>query len=225
MNLKQEAAKIAVTFIKSGTAVGLGAGVTMAYMVEFLKEEKLSIQLYTSSAATKMLLQQNGFTVNDIAVVPGLDMYFDGCDQFDKALNALKSGGGIHTAEKLLASMAKEFVLVGDESKYVEQLTTAFPLVLEVLPQAITFVTTKVHQLLNGVKMSVRYDVNKDAVVTENGNYLVDVWFTAWPELSQLNPVLKTVTGIVETSLFYNMAGKAVIAGSEGVRILEKKEV
>ncbi len=223
MNLKQEAAKKAVSFINNHLAVGLGAGATMAYMVEFLKEEKAAVQLYTSSAATKTLLQQNGFTVHDIAVVSRLDLYFDGCDQFDKDLNALKSGGGIHTAEKLLASMAKEFILVGDESKYAEQLNTTYPLVLEILPQAISFVMAKVQELFSGVQTAIRYDTNNKAVVTENGNCLADVWFTKWPELSQLNPILKTVTGIVETSLFYGMAGKAIIAGSGGVSILERK--
>jgi ribose 5-phosphate isomerase A len=222
MNLKQEAAKRAVTFINNHSAVGLGAGATMAYMVEFLSGEELTIQLYTSSAATKTLLQQKGFEVNDIAGASSLDLYFDGCDQFDKDLNALKSGGGIHTAEKLLASMAKEFVLVGDESKYAEQLDTTYPLVLEILPQAISFVIAKVQQLFSGVKTATRHDVNNKVVITENGNYLADAWFPKWPELSQLNPILKTITGIVETSLFYNMACKAIIAGSEGVRILEK---
>ena len=222
MNLKQEAAKRAVTLINNHSAVGLGAGATMAYMVEFLSQEKPAVQLYTSSAATKTLLQQKGFEVNDIAGASSLDLYFDGCDQFDKDLNALKSGGGIHTVEKLLASIAKEFVLVGDESKYAEQLDTTYPLVLEILPQAISFVPAKVQRLFSGVKTATRYDVNNRVVVTENGNYLTDVWFPEWPELSQLNPILKTITGIVETSLFYNMAHKAIIAGSEGVRILEK---
>lgn len=225
MNLKQEAAKKAVAFINNHLSVGLGAGATMAYMVEFLKEKNLTVQLYTSAAATKTLLQQNGFTVNDIAAVSSLDLYFDGCDQFDKDLNALKSGGGIHTAEKLLASMATEFVLVGDESKYAEQLDTTYPLVLEVLPQAITFVTAKVKQLFSGVRTAIRYDANNSKVVTENGNYLMDVWFATWPALSSLNPILKMVTGIVETSLFYNMARKAIIAGTNGVSILEKKTV
>ena len=222
MNLKQEAAKQAISLINHHVTVGLGAGATIAYIVEYLKTLQLPIQLYTSSEDTKTLLQQNGFKVNDIAGASSLDLYFDGCDQFDEDLNALKSGGGIHTAEKLLASMAKEFVLVGDESKYAEQLDTTYPLVLEILPQAISFVIAKVQQLFSGVKTATRYDVNNRAVVTENGNYLTDVWFPKWPDLSQLNPILKTITGIVETSLFYDMAHKAIIAGSEGVRILEK---
>src|SRR5580765_2335828 len=154
MDLKQEAAREAVTLIKNGMVLGLGAGATMAYMVSYLHEQNISIQVYSSSAATRELLLQHGFAVNDIAHVNYLDIYFDGCDQFDKNLNALKSGGGIHTIEKLLASMAKEFVLVGDESKYAATLATKFPVVLEVLPQARSFVTAELERLYKGLSMS-----------------------------------------------------------------------
>ena len=224
MDLKQEAAKKAVTFIQNGFMVGLGAGATMACMVDYLEEIKLNIQLYTSSTATKMLLQQKGFQVDDIATISHLDIYFDGCDQFDKDLNALKSGGGIHTMEKLLASIAKEFVLVGDESKYAEQLSTKYPVVLEVLPQAISFVQAEVKKMFAMSKAMIRLDSKtSQPVLTENGNCLVDVWFTELPELSNLNSLLKTITGVIETSLFYNMANKAVIAGAGGTKVMEKQ--
>src|SRR4051812_35064516 len=217
MNLKQEAAKKAVSFINNHLAVGLGAGATMAYMAEFLKEEKAAVQLYTSSAATKTLLQQNGFTVHDIAVVSRLDLYFDGCDQFDKDLNALKSGGGIHTCEKLLASMAKQFILVGDEAKYSEQLSTKFPLVLELLPESYRYVLTTILKLFPDIKAVLRICDKKDgAAITENGNYLLDCWFANWPDLGLLNSRLKAITGVVETSLFYQLAHKAIIAGKDG---------
>lgn len=222
MNLKQEAAKRAVTFIHNYSTVGLGAGATIAYMVEYLKEEKLSIQVFTSSAATKELLVQHGFTVNDISTISSLDLYFDGCDQFNKDLNALKSGAGIHTIEKLLASMAKEFIIVGDESKYAEQLTNTFPLVLEVLPQAVCFVIAELTQLYSPITTAIRYDVNNKPVITENGNLLIDVWFEVLPDLAVINSSIKEITGVVETSLFYNMANKAIIAGAEGTRVLEK---
>lgn len=226
MDLKKEAAKKAVTLIQNGFAVGLGAGATMAFMVECLQQQKeLSIQLYTSSAATKSLLQQNGFQVNDIAGASQLDIYFDGCDQFDKDLNALKSGGGIHTMEKLLASMAKEFVLVGDESKYAEQLDTKFPLVLEVLPQAFSYVPAKLNTIFPDSKIEFRYHPEtKNFILTENGNYLLDVWFAQLPSLSTLNSLLKTIAGVVETSLFFGMANKAIIAGNNGVRTLTKNQ-
>ena len=75
--------------------------------------------------------------VQPIAAFKSIDIYFDGCDQLDSELNALKIGGGIHTQEKLLASMANEFILIGDESKLVQNFDNRFPVVIELLPQAV----------------------------------------------------------------------------------------
>ena len=71
-----------------------------------------------------------------------------------------------------------------------------------------------------------RISEKKDGyVITENGNYLLDVWLGEWPDLSTINPLLKSVTGIVETSLFYKLANKAIIAGEEGIKFLERNEI
>jgi ribose 5-phosphate isomerase A len=226
MDLKKEAARKAITYINNKTTVGLGAGSTIAFMIEFLAEEVkkgLALKLVTSSFTTHQLLLQNGFTVQAIADVAEIDIYFDGCDQFDNNLNALKSGGGIHTREKLLASMAKQFILAGDEAKYAEELSTKFPLVIELLPESYRYVLARIQNLFPGVKMVLRISDKKDgAAITENGNYLVDCWFTSWPDLGLLNKQIKAITGVVETSLFYQLADKAIIAGKDGVRILEK---
>jgi ribose 5-phosphate isomerase A len=222
MDLKQQAAMEAATLIKDNMVIGLGAGATMAYMVQYLQEHPKSVQVYSSSAGTRELLMQKGFTINDIAHTAYLDIYFDGCDQFNKDLNALKSGGGIHTMEKLFASMAKEFVLVGDESKYSETLSTKFPVVLEVLPQARSYVTAKLETLYNVLAMSYRQTVAGNFTLTENGNLLLDVWFTALPALIELNTQLRIITGVVETSLFYNLATKAITAGIDGIKIFTK---
>src|SRR4051794_5723263 len=106
MDLKMEAAVKAVTFIKDGDSVGLGAGATIANIVNLLAEDKdaiRNINFFTSSFTTHQLLTKHGFRVGATSDITQLDIYFDGCDQLDKDLNALKSGGGIHTQEKLLA--------------------------------------------------------------------------------------------------------------------------
>jgi ribose 5-phosphate isomerase A len=190
-------------------------------MVEFLKKENLNIQLYTSSGSTKNILEQSHFIVNDFSEIHSLDIYLDGCDQLDKNLNALKSGSGIHTTEKLLASMAKQFILIGDESKYAEELETKFPLVVEVIPEAATFAQYKIKELFPDAKIETRYK-NNAPVITKYSNQLIDIWFNDFPELSILNFLLKNITGVLETSLFYNLASKAIIAGTDRIRILER---
>ena len=226
MDLKKAAAVKAITFIEDKNSVGLGAGSTMAHIVELLTAEVakgLIINVFTSSFSTHQLLLQKGFFVQPISGIAALDIYMDGCDQLDQHLNALKSGGGIHTREKLLASMAKQFILVGDEGKYAEQFDSRFPLVIEVLPEAFLFVKASVQKLFPQVRIEMRMSNKKDgAVITENGNYLLDCWFSTWPQLDILHSTLKGITGVVETSLFYQLAHKAILAGSNGTRVIEK---
>jgi ribose 5-phosphate isomerase A len=226
MNYKQQAAAAAITLIKENDNVGLGAGATIAYAVEFLKkqfDDGLSIKFVTSSNLTRDLLLKENLPVLPTSAFSDIDIYLDGCDQFDKQLNALKSGAGIHTQEKLLASMAKLFVLIGDETKLVNTFHIKYPLVVEMLPQALAFVPFKIIELFSGAQTSIRLDDKKSAaVITENGNYLLDIYFESWPVLSLINPVLKNIAGIVETSLFYEMAHKAIIAGENGIRVLER---
>jgi ribose 5-phosphate isomerase A len=226
MNFKQEAAAKAITFIKGNNIVGLGAGSTIACMVDYLKtkiNKGLSIQLVTSSFTTRQILLKENLTLLPIEFCKEIDIYFDGCDQFDKQLNALKSGGGIHTQEKILASMATQFILVGDDSKLVDTFDSKYPLVIEMLPQSVQFVPYQIKKIFPGVRTNMRLSDKKDgAVITENGNYLLDVYFEQWPLLSSINQILKNIAGVVETSLFYGMAHKVIIAGANGVRILDK---
>lgn len=225
MDLKKEAAAKAITLIREKTVVGLGAGSTIAYLVAFLRQELengLEVKFVTSSFSTNELLSKNKFTVLQTSSLSKIDIYFDGCDQLDKELNALKSGGGIHTQEKLLASMADQFVLIGDETKLVDNFDNSFPVVIELLPEEAAFVPDKILNLFPGASSSFRISDKKDGhVITDNGNYLLDLWLQTWPDLATINPVLKTVTGVVETSLFYKMAHKAIIAGKDGVKVLE----
>ncbi len=226
MDLKKAAAEKAVSFIKTNTVIGLGAGATMAHLAGLLNHainQGLKIKVLTSSYSTRQLLEGFGIHVVAASAVSTIDIYFDGCDQVDKNLNALKSGGGIHTQEKILASMAKEFMIVGDEGKYVNSFDTTYPLVIEILPQAIRYILSVVEKHYPGVVISLRISDKRDgAVFTDNGNYLLDVFFKAWPELSALNTTVKLITGVVDTSLFYNIASSFIMGHKEGVQVINK---
>ncbi|KAG4069396.1 hypothetical protein HA402_012249 [Bradysia odoriphaga] len=188
-DLKQVAAKAALDFIKPGQTIGLGAGSTIAHLVNYLKENDTlfqSITTVTSSFNTQQLLLEHGFHTKQIGEVSQLDLYFDGCDQFDHQLNALKSGG-------------------------------------EVIPEAVPFVMKQLKKLFSPANPVIRLSNKKDgAVITENGNLLIDIWFHSFPLLDSLNHRLKDIPGVLETSLFYNMAHAAIIAGKKGVEIIPK---
>ncbi len=114
---KMEAAKAALQFIKPGQIIGVGAGSTIANLVGLLAADSglaASLTFATSSFKTAQLIIEKGLNIKAAEHLTRLDIYFDGCDQFDEQLNALKCGGGIHTSEKILASLADEFILLGD---------------------------------------------------------------------------------------------------------------
>src|SRR5258708_1948183 len=220
---KKEAARAAVKWIQPGSTVGLGAGSTIAHLVGFIKEDAAlaaSISVVTSSFTTRLLLEKSGFRVKEMGATQHIDQYFDGCDQFDAELNALKSGGGIHTREKIVAAMAREFILIGDESKYANRLDGKYPLVIEVIPDALSFVLARLPEIFEGSVPVIRMNDKTDgAAISGNGNFLIDCRFAPFPEAKLLNEEVGMIPGVLEHSLFYKMAHKAVITGDKGTII------
>lgn len=220
---KLEAAKAALPFIKQGQIIGLGAGSTIANLVNLIAadvELSASLTFATSSFKTSGLLIDRGLNIKAIDHLKYLDFYFDGCDQFDTQLNALKCGGGIHTTEKIMAWMANEFILIGDAGKSVDKLDTTYPLVLEVLPTALSLVNQWLVKNMPTANTTMRISTQKDgAVITENGNYLLDIYFEEMLPLDLLNAI-KMVPGVVEHSLFLGIAKRAIVAGADGIKIL-----
>ena len=223
-DFKFEAAGAAFQLIKAGQTIGLGAGTTISHVVKMISDDtslSASLILTSSSFKTMGLLQKYGLSVQHPSLLNNLDIYFDGCDQFDAELNALKSGGGIHTTEKILASMADEFILIGDDSKFSEKLDNKHPLVVEVLPQALQAVLSALKSSFPGATINLRAGDQKDgAVISDNGNMLADIYFEMLPPPEKLNTQIKMMPGVIDHSLFYRMATKAIIAGKDGISII-----
>jgi ribose 5-phosphate isomerase A len=228
MEIRIEAARFSSTLVDDNMSVGLGDGSTVRMLAEHIinrMNDGLKIRLFTSSVQTLEFLQKAGIIVHDISHTDVLDIYFDGCDQVDHQLNALKSGSGIHTMEKLLASMAKKFVIMGDTSKFVQTFDPKFPLVLEILPQAMTFVRRIILSLYPECKISLRKspDNNDKLILTRNGNLLMDCRFDEWPQPDILQVQCKKITGVVEISLFYQLVDEVIIAGNDGINRYERR--
>jgi len=212
---KKKAAEKAFQMIKSGQVIGLGDGSTVLCLAELIASDRVladSLTLTTSSRNTALKMGELGLSYTQISALQYVDRYFDGCDQFDRELNALKSGSGIHTTEKILAGMAAQFILMGDLEKYSEHLTSEFPLVVEIIPSAFVSVAGKIKSEFPQAAYAQR------AAVTAHGNYLLELKFAFWPELSYLNTFLKMLPGVLDHSLFYRMANKAVISGPDGTK-------
>jgi ribose 5-phosphate isomerase A len=150
-----------------------------------------------------------------------VDVAFDGCDQVDEKLNALKSGGGIHTKEKLIASMAKEYILLVDEAKVEKTLTFKAPVVLEILEDSLKYVERQVLEL-GGKPVARSSDIKDGFTISDNGNLLMNVDFNDVKDIYELNNSLIIICGVIETSLFINVITKAIIASEQGIRVISK---
>ena len=215
-DLKRMVGIAAAGLIENGMVCGIGTGSTVAFLIEELgrrvKEDKLEITGVPTSFQSKILCQAYGIKVKDPQDCAELDLAIDGADEVDLELNAIKGGGAAHTREKIVAAMAKRFVIIVDESKLVPCLGTAFPVPVEIIPSALSFVTAQIKSW--GGESKLRMGVKKDGpVVTDNGQFIIDVQFEPGTDLRKIDAQLHHLPGVVETGLFYDLA-KQVLVGS-----------
>ena len=211
---KRAAARAALKFIEPGTRLGVGTGSTVNCLIDLLPSVRERIEcLVSSSKATTALLEKQGFEVSTLNQVGALDLYIDGADESNKRLQLIKGGGGALTREKVLASAARRFVCIVDDSKLVGMLGS-FPLPVEVLPMALEFVSRRL------VKMRGQPVWRKD-FVTDNRNYILDV-----KGLQIVNPLdteerINRIPGVVAVGIFaHRPADVLLIAGEHEVREL-----
>lgn len=214
MIMKKKCALYASKLVKDGVVVGLGGGSTISYLIDYVKDK--DIKVVSPSSKTVLLAQKTGLTVLNTRYVDHVDIAFDGCDEVDSHLNALKSGGGIHTQEKIIASMADEYIVLVDESKFHETLAFKVPVVVEVLPKAYSVVKKKLEKLNGNVEL--RTASNKDGfLMSDEGNILLDVYFDGVQDIRLLNQTLLMMPGVVDTSLFVDILTGMILVNDKGV--------
>ncbi|MEM2947376.1 MAG: ribose 5-phosphate isomerase A [Candidatus Bathyarchaeia archaeon] len=224
---KRNAALEAVKHVKDGFILGLGSGSTVAYAAEEIgkrvKNNKLHIKAVPTSYQAFMLAVKNGIPTTTLEENPTIDLTIDGADQIDENLNLIKGMGGALTREKIVAAASKTIIIIADERKKVKILgENGQQLPIEVLPFATSFVMRKLSQL--GGKPKIRESSGKvGPVITDNGNFIIDVDFGLIKEPEKMEKKLKMVPGIVETGLFVNMADLAYLGKRDGTERLERK--
>ncbi|MNV40321.1 Ribose-5-phosphate isomerase A [compost metagenome] len=130
----------------------------------------------------------------------------------DIHLNAFKSGGGVHTGEKIMANMAQKFILLVDGSKMVEKLSTKYPLCVEIIPEAWLSVLKKLKSSYSTTISDIvlrKSGQKSGPLLSERGNFLADIF--------DLNKQIKLITGVVEHSLFYQLCSVCLLATEDGV--------
>lgn len=204
--LKKLVGEYALKYINDDMIVGVGTGTTVKYFIDALATIKHKIQgAVSSSESSTSLLKSHGIKVYDLNSVGDLDLYIDGADEVDHNLNLTKGGGAALTREKIIAAAAKKFVCIADSSKYVGVLGT-FPLPVEVIPMARSYVARQIVKL-GGTP------VWRENVITDNGNWIIDVH-----NLQILNPVeleqkLNNIVGVVTNGLFALRGANELVLG------------
>ena len=215
LKLKQEVAKAALASIDDGMILGVGTGSTVNCLIDLLPQVNLKGAV-ASSKVTQDKLEALGIEVMDLNFVGELDLYIDGADEVNPNLQLIKGGGGALTREKIVAAASKQFLCLVDESKWVTQLGREFPVPIEVLPQARSYVAREL------VKLGGE-PVYREGFVTDYGNLILDIYNLEITSASEMEQTLNNIVGVVCNGIFAaNQADKLLIAKSTGVELLQR---
>jgi ribose 5-phosphate isomerase A len=216
--LKQAVAEAALDYIEDDCILGVGTGTTINALIELLPKVKSKIDAcVASSEATANRLKAAGFQVIDLNVASEVPLYIDGADEVNAHGEMIKGGGGALTREKVLATVARSFLCLVDESKVVTRLGR-FPVAVEVLPMARSYVA---RQLIT-LEGDPQY---REGFVTDNGNIILDIHNLSIMTPLSLEERIKGITGVIDCGIFaHRPADKVLVSStSNGVSLLEKK--
>lgn len=222
---KQQAGIKAAQFVKEGMTVGLGTGSTAYYFVEELgrriKEENLTILAVTTSNETSKQAKRLGIPLTELDAITSIDVTVDGADEIDRHFNGIKGGGGALLMEKIVALPTKHYIWVVDRSKMVDTLG-AFKLPVEVVQYGAEHLYRRF--LDKGFRPSFR---QKDGqrFVTDMQNFIIDLDLGEIPDPVAFGQALKAEVGVVEHGLFNQLVDSVIVAGAEGVEILESERI
>ena len=201
---KQAAAQAAAELVTDGMRVGLGTGTTVAYLLPALAERGLrELTCVPTSPATERAARQLGLAVRE------LDVAIDGADQIDPRGWLIKGGGAALTREKIVAAAARRFVVIASAEKAVRALGPPVPLELVAFGVRHTLAAIGEARLRAGTRAS------------PDGGLIAD-YLGAVGDPGRLAARLGAVPGVVEHGLFIGLAQAAVIAGPDGLRIVER---
>ena len=207
--LVAQAARDEVLKLPAGQILGVGTGSTVNCFIDAIAPHKSHFAgtVSSSNASTERLLK-HGFTVLDPNDVVQLPMYVDGADEIDPQGNMIKGGGGALTREKIIASMANQFLCICDASKQVPVLGH-FPLPIEVMPMACAIVTREMEKMGGKVTLRLQKNTREDlnqtasqAFVTDNGGWILEVHGFSIANPAALEAQINQIAGVLTVGIF-----------------------
>jgi ribose 5-phosphate isomerase A len=214
---KRAVAEAALAYVEPGTVIGVGAGSTAEHFIRALARTEHPVRAaVAASERTQALLESHGIPVVGLSeqLLP-LGLYVDGADEADADLRLVKGSGGALTREKVIATAARRFVCIVDESKLVRSLGGT-PLPVEVVPMALYPAMREL--AAHGGEPTLR-----EGFVTDNGNLIVDVAGLDFSDPKALEAALDLIPGVVECGLFACRPADVLLVGTDGgVRTLQR---
>ena len=209
--LKEMVAHKALEFIPEHGILGVGSGSTVVKFIKAIHEQGIKIDGAVSSSNATELLREIGVPVLDPNCCEPYEVYIDGADEVNDNFEMIKGGGACLTREKILASMAKTFVCIVDQSKLVNTLG-AFPLPVEVIPMAREQVARTLRALGGD-------PVLRKGCITDNGCEILDVHGLAITNPKELETKINGIPGVVTVGLFAHRGADVVLfATDDGVK-------
>ena len=227
-DLKRQAAARALEQVQDGMKLGLGTGSTAKHFVELLGERVrtgLKIIGVPTSEATRADAERCAVPLTTLDQIDRLDLTVDGADEVDPNLNLIKGGGGALLREKIVAAASDRMIVIADETKWVQTLGR-FPLPIEVIPFGLGATRRAIEAAFSKNSVSGQMDIRKakdgHAFVTDGRHWIVDARLGQIPDSPGLAAALSSIPGVVEHGLFIGLASMAVLAGSQGIRVVER---
>ncbi|MCS0501312.1 ribose-5-phosphate isomerase RpiA [Ancylobacter mangrovi] len=226
--LKRQAAARALEHVRSGMKLGLGTGSTAKHFVELLAErvaQGLEVVGVPTSEATRAQAESLDVPLGTLDEYPALDLVVDGADEVGPDLTLIKGGGGALLREKIVASAAAQMIVIADASKKVPTLGT-FPLPIEVVDFGVAAIRRGIEKAARRAGcqglLTLRRRPDGHVFVTDQGHLILDAAFGVIPDPAALAACLADVPGVVEHGLFINLASRVILAGADGVTVLDR---
>ena len=227
--LKRQAAARALEQVQDGMKLGLGTGSTAKHFVELLGEKVrggMRVIGVPTSEATRADAERCGIPLTTLDAIDHLDLTVDGADEIDAALNLIKGGGGALLREKIVAAASDRMIVIADDTKWVDVLGR-FPLPVEVIPFGLAATQRAMEGAFaqSGVsgQMMVRKGNDGHVFVTDGGHWIVDAHLGRIADPPRLAGLLSLIPGVVEHGLFIGLGTMAVLAGAQGIRVVERR--
>jgi ribose 5-phosphate isomerase A len=225
---KRAAATRALEFVRPGMRLGLGTGSTAKHFVELLGERVrsgLDVVGVPTSEETRAHAERSRIPLSTLDDIPELDLTVDGADEIGPDLTLIKGGGGALLREKIVAAASARMIVIADESKLVTALGR-FALPIEVAPFGAEATLRELSKAIAAVQssgsLSLRRNKDGHPFVTDGSHWIVDAALGHIDDPAALAHALCGIPGVMEHGLFLDIADIAIVAGADGVRMIER---